>query len=83
MKKSRRKLLSLNKTRIHNLNYVSRIYGGGTTNCQPSDECPTAEDCPPSIDCKSSAYAPPTGGDGLIAFPTPTLTNGLPGNDCC
>ena len=59
MKKKKKSLLSLNKTRIHNLHQLSRIIGGEETNA-----CDTYKDdcrCEETFSCPSSAYAPPTG----------------------
>ena len=82
MKKKKKSLLSLNKTRIHNLHQLSRIIGGEETNA-----CDTYKDdcrCEETFSCPSSAYAPPTGKGFLdTTLLTPTQTNGLPGNDCC
>lgn len=84
MKKSKRTLLSLNKTRIYSLNHLSRIIGGLN---DKSNGCETYDKdiciCEETSSCQSSAYAPPTGGDKTLVISGPTQTNGLPGNDCC
>lgn len=83
MKKEKRKLLALNKTRIHNLNQLSSIIGGVG---EETKDCETYQDdclCEQSLSCRSSAYAPPTGDRLAIDQTPPTQTNGLPGNDCC
>lgn len=90
MKKNKRTLLSLNRTRISNLNQLSNtIFSGLDSNqtimdCYLTETCPTYVegcDCDQSFSCPSSAYVPPTG--KLVINQNPTQTNGLPGNDCC
>ncbi|MEM6720609.1 MAG: hypothetical protein AAF611_14875 [Bacteroidota bacterium] len=84
MKKHKKPLFSLNKTKVSNLNYLSTITGGGDTTNTTECETYQGEDCVcgDTASCKSSAFVPPTGEETVFSVPI-TQTNGLPGNTCC
>lgn len=77
MKENKKTLLSLNKRSIQKLNYLSMIVGGNDTDTDAETDADKDKNTDQN---ESSAYAPPT---GFNPTPATTLTNGLPGNDCC